>query len=122
MALEWVTSKSNVDARIGTFHRYDLLANLRFQNLRGQSLLPKGPPLPGTIAGVVSVTGDPASQRVRVYRRSDGALVGETLSAEDGTYTITGLDPNETHYVVALHGTLQYNAVVADNITPEGGT
>lgn len=42
------------------------------------------------VAGTVfDVDGDPASRIVRVYRRSDGAFVGQTLSdATTGAYSV----------------------------------
>lgn len=77
------------------------------------------PDYPGQISGVVTVKGDPAAQRVIALERSSGKKVAETTSASDGTYTLTGLDPEVSHVIVALDKNLEYNGVIADNITPE---
>ncbi|WFM72968.1 LamG-like jellyroll fold domain-containing protein [Halomonas sp. CKK8] len=74
---------------------------------------------PGQISGTVTVKGDPAAQRVLAFVRSTGKKVAETTSAADGSYTLTGLNPEVAHYVVALDKNLEYNGVIADNIVPE---
>lgn len=122
MSLDWMVGSENA-ARAKTFrNRY-----IHMKGVRWEGKYPTGSgsgvgvEYSGSISGVVTVLGDPAIQTVRAYRRSDGALVASTRSNPDGTYTLEGLNPEETHYVVALHGLLEYNAVVADNIVPEEG-
>ncbi|MBB3192040.1 hypothetical protein [Halomonas cerina] len=84
-----------------------------------EDLTPEEPTYLGQISGTVTVKGDPSAQRVLAFVRSTGKKVAETTSASDGTYTLTGLDPDAAHYVVALDKNLEYNGVIADNIVPE---
>lgn len=50
-----------------------------------------------TITGVIrDANGEPAARKIRLYRRSDGALIGRTESdATTGAYTITSMYPGE---------------------------
>ena len=75
----------------------------------------------GQLSGVVrDDTGTPCARTLRAYRRSDGALVGSTISdATTGVYAL-GTQTLERCTVVALDDTAgtQYNALVADLLTP----
>lgn len=78
-----------------------------------------------TYAGQLSGTikdeyAEPCSRVVRAYRRSNGALVGGTVSdPTTGAFTINTLSM-DAHTVVALDDLtgIHYNAVVLDNILP----
>lgn len=72
---------------------------------------------PNRIAGTVSVEGQPAVRRPRLYARVSGQYVAETHSAEDGSFEFTGM-PQGRYYVLAIDPTLEFEAVTADNIEP----
>ena len=72
----------------------------------------------GDPPGIVTIDGAPAAARVRVYDRTSGALVTETISAADGTYEIPGISASRQYYVVALDLAAEHNAAIADGITP----
>lgn len=71
------------------------------------------------ISGTVQEEGVNVQRVVRAYKRSDGSFSGGTISASDGTFSITV--PNEEHYLIFLDdetdGT-DYNAIIFDRITP----
>lgn len=55
---------------------------------------------------------------VRLYRRADGSLIGNTTSAGvSGTFEIESLY-NEQHYAVAIHSNEEINALIFDHIAP----
>lgn len=70
-------------------------------------------------AGYTMVNGTRTSGiPVRLYRREDGSLQGETTSAGvSGTFDIETLY-NEEHYAVALHPDGAINALIYDHIIP----
>lgn len=74
------------------------------------------------ISGTVKIddTPDiPVSRLVRLYRKSDGALMRETWSdAVTGAYRFDNL-ANITYFVLSHDHTAVYNAVIKDAITPE---
>ena len=93
------------------------------QRFRAQPILPRwrigGLYGRGRIAGTVTVLGQPASRRVRVYDLASGVLVGETWSSPiDGAYEIAGLNPARRYTVVGLDHTETHNAAIADLIVP----
>jgi len=73
----------------------------------------------GRITGTVTVKGTPAHRRVILLERKTHIVVRSTWAAGDGTYSFDWLDPNLTYTIIAHDYTGQYNAVVADNVTPE---
>lgn len=54
---------------------------------------------------------------VRLYRRSDGFLIGETTPNPDGSFSIQSLFV-EDHYIIALNNSDTHNALIYDYITP----
>ena len=73
------------------------------------------------IEGTVKEEGVGVERTVRLYKRSDGSLIGETTSAADGSFSIGGAIDNEEYYVVALDDTsdvTDYNALIYDRIIP----
>lgn len=55
------------------------------------------------LAGVVDYVTTPAPGRlVRVYLKASGALLRETVTAADGSYSFGDLAPDRDYYVVAL--------------------
>lgn len=73
---------------------------------------------PGVIQGVVTVDGLPSSQRVIALNRETGKKASEAMSKGDGTYTLKGLKIGTTYVVVAIDSNMEYNGVIADNVTP----
>ena len=72
--------------------------------------------------GITTIEGAPVSAEVRVLVRGefgeafDGAVVGSTVSASDGTWTVEGLDPDlKFDVVVRKEG---YNDVMVTNVSP----
>ena len=61
----------------------------------------------------------PVSRPVRLYRNDTGALVAETQSRVDGSYTFQGLSLDQRYFVVAFDPTHVHRAVVADHLTAE---
>lgn len=76
----------------------------------------------GYIAGLTEIQGVPVSltgnRRVRLYRKRDGVLVAETFSDSVGAYIFRNLSLVDRYFVVAFDETLNYNAVIKDNILP----
>lgn len=73
------------------------------------------------IAGAVKIddTPDiPVSRRVRLFDQLSGRLVRETWSAEDGSYSFDKI-ADRKFFVVAFDHTLQDNAAIKDQISPE---
>lgn len=73
----------------------------------------------GYISGRVTEKELPVSRRIMCYHRRTGALVGSTLSNENGDYRFNDLSPNASYFVVSLdenNDVVQYNAVVQDLI------
>lgn len=55
---------------------------------------------------------------IRMYRRSTGELIDETIPTISGTFSLFSLY-YEDHYVVALHDYTQFNALIYDFINPK---
>jgi hypothetical protein len=55
---------------------------------------------------------------LRMYLRSTGELIDETVPNDDGSFALNSIHFDE-HYVVALHTESEYNALIYDYITPE---
>ena len=69
-------------------------------------------------SGSVVSNGIPVSGTlVRLYRRSDGSLVGESYTTSSGTFNID-TPYTEDHYCVALHSSATYNALIYDRLQP----
>lgn len=88
-------------------------------------LLFKGTSGTGSITGTVRrqvtlTTTAPLARRVRLYRDSDGALIGQTMSdAVTGVYTFTGIDKGQAYTALAYDNVHNYRAVAADNLLPQ---
>jgi hypothetical protein len=76
-------------------------------------------PTDQTISGVIyDDTSATVARTVRVYRRSDGAFVGEvTSSGVDGTYTIACPDEEVQRIVLDDSGGTLYNDII-DRVIP----
>ena len=74
--------------------------------------------LAGVDPGIVTVAGVPAVARVFVYDKTTHQRVAVTLSDANGEWRVEFLDRNKRYYVVAFDASLQFNAVIRDNITP----
>jgi hypothetical protein len=73
----------------------------------------------GQISGTVTVADQPAVRHVLLLLRKSHLVVAATWSAPDGSYKFDWIDERLTYTVLAHDYTGQYNAVVADNVTPE---
>ena len=69
-----------------------------------------------SISGVVTVNGIPAQRKVRLHDKSNGVVVQETWSKEDGSYTFSDLDEIREYYVVSFDHPEVYNMVGKDRI------
>lgn len=75
---------------------------------------------PGHIAGTtVDQNGQPISRLVLLYDRRSFILLRSQWSDEAGQYRFEDLDPSKEYTLLAHDYKDQYNAVVADNVTPE---
>ena len=70
------------------------------------------------LTGTVKVQGVAAVRTVRSYVRSTGLLFATTVSAPDGTFTLSAPDINTDMYVVCLDDDLGevYNALIYDRV------
>lgn len=74
----------------------------------------------GRIDGTVTVVGEPAHRYVLLLDRLTHTVIATTWSdPETGAYAFHGLDATRLYTVLAHDYTRKYNAVVADNVTPE---
>lgn len=74
--------------------------------------------IPSISGTVKNAAGNFAARTVRAYLRSDGSLVGETISnGTTGAYSIETAT-TDSHYVICLDDDLNENALIFDNITP----
>lgn len=86
-----------------------------FASVRGGGLYGSG-----RIAGTVVAAGAPVVRRIRCYDVATGLLVGETWSAAGtGEYVFNSLNKSRRYLVVGHDHLGQYNAAVADLVTPE---
>ncbi|WP_180182798.1 hypothetical protein [Acinetobacter sp. YH01020] len=67
------------------------------------------------VKGVTFKLGSPTSCRVRVYNRSTGELLSETISKSNGSYILFGNNFGSS-YVVAIDPELEYNLASQDNV------
>lgn len=76
------------------------------------------PNTPPQLSGTVKDSlGNSAVRTIRSHRRSDGKIGGETISASDGTFTVSAYD-GSLHYVVFFDNDTDENAIIRDIITP----
>jgi hypothetical protein len=73
----------------------------------------------GRVEGSVSIEGEPASRKVRLFDGLTGLLIDETWSAQNGQYRFDFIDPSREYFVLAHDYGRQFNAVIADWVTPE---
>lgn len=75
--------------------------------------------LGGTISGVVTEYLVPLQYaRVYLYWRKTGYLINSCLSAEDGSYSFSGLNRTVAGYMVVAITDRDHNAIVYDKLTP----
>ena len=78
--------------------------------------------LGGDPGGLTTVSAIPASATVRILYRpnggepGDGVVVAETVSAPDGTWRVTGLDPTLKYDVVGRKA--GFKDVIVSNVSP----
>lgn len=73
------------------------------------------------ITGKVTELGVAGRYRVRLFEKSSGRLIRETWSNTNGDYSFPNIAYKENGYFVVAHdhSTPQYNAAIADLVTPE---
>ena len=74
-----------------------------------------------TISGVVTENGVPlANCLIHLHYRPDGACIGRTTSAADGTYSFTGLYADSNYFIVFQDkaGGTVYNDIIQSQFTP----
>lgn len=82
--------------------------------------------LPATVAtpsfivkGVVKTnSANTSGALVRLFERSNGALVGQAITKADGSYHFTVNDMKEK-FLIAHHPKRTFNAVTQDNVVPK---
>lgn len=67
------------------------------------------------VKGVTFKLGSPTSCRVRVYNRSTGELLSETISKSNGSYILFAVQHAEK-YVIAIDPDQEYNLATQDNV------
>lgn len=72
----------------------------------------------GTIMGSVSKQGVQIPCRVRIYEKSSGLKISETLTDPSGQYYFTNLEKLR-FFLVAHDPASQFNAVIQDNVVPK---
>lgn len=119
----WESEDQSGDGRVAiiVLNSSGRFAERRFERLQikqgGTNL-----PFEGAISGTVKELGAPVARVVRVYRRSDGQMAGETISdAGTGAYSFSNLDENEQYFVMSfddLNVAPTFNALVFDQVEP----
>lgn len=80
---------------------------------------PKGR-VDGTVKEHSAPSDLPLARMTYLHRQRDGRRVGATLSnATTGQYSFIDVDPAEKYFVLAFDHTLNYNAVVKSDVTPD---
>lgn len=72
----------------------------------------------GTIAGQATEVNLPTSCKVYLLDRRNGYLVRSTVSAADGSYRFDNIAMDVRYAVMAFDNEKEFNAVIADNLTP----
>lgn len=74
----------------------------------------------GTVKEKSTPTNTPLRRRVRLHYEKSGRMVRETWSdAATGAYSFDNIRGDQTYFVVSFDHTLNYRAVIADNLAPE---
>ena len=76
------------------------------------------PAIPDSPDGRFRKLNVPAVGRILIVERSSLAVVGDTLSAPDGTWQISGLNPSLVYTVIGLDDTGEQNAAIQDWVKP----
>lgn len=72
----------------------------------------------GTIAGQTTEVNIPTRCKVYLLDRRNGMLVLSTVSGGDGSYRFDHLNMDVRYAVMAFDRENEFNAVIADNLTP----
>lgn len=70
------------------------------------------------LAGNVRRNGEAARAIIVLHRRSDGMPIFRTRSRLDGSWRVDNLRAEDTYYLVCFDPGGQYNAEIADLMTP----
>ena len=108
------------NAKMGTYRGSPVVS--RDFHRMGAGLAVSGPKgrVDGTVKEHSAPSDVPLARMTYLHRQRDGRRVGATLSsATTGQYSFTNIDPAETYFVLAFDHTLNYNAVVKSDVTPD---
>jgi hypothetical protein len=73
----------------------------------------------GTLSGTVKEGAIPvASRKVFLLDKRNLSVLRCNISASDGSYSFAGLNKSLKYVVIAFDHTQNYNAVIADSVTP----
>lgn len=72
----------------------------------------------GADAGIVSVAGVPARRKVVLIDKATNQVIGQTASANDGTFRFDRITADREYMVIALDHQMQFNAVIRDGVIP----
>lgn len=95
-----------------TFSKFQRAGTARYDAVFGGAM---------RIAGTVAIDDSPdipVSRVVRLFDKQSGVLVRQTISGPDGSYQFERLTDRK-YFLVAHDHTLEYNAAIKDEITPE---
>lgn len=93
-----------------------------FDSVAKDQMLPVHRGQRGRVVGTLFAKGQPDApmvRRLRCFDEQTGALLGQTISANDGGYFFSGLDPTRRVFVVAFDDQDHYRAVIADKLLPQ---
>lgn len=119
---QYVQADGNAPRRLQTNVRHPVVwANFKNSGIAGNRLgrRPTRNRL-GVITGtVVDKDGFALRRQVRLYDRASGEFIAQTISLASGAYRFDGLHLDRRYTIVAVDYTDAFNAVVADNASPE---
>ena len=103
-------------------HPFANRPQMGFDTVAKDQMLPVHRSQKGRVAGTLFAKGQPDApmvRRLRCFDEQTGALLGQTISANDGGYFFSGLDPTRRVFVVAFDDEDHYRAVIADKLLPQ---
>ena len=102
-------------------HPFANRPQMGFDTVAKDQMLPVHRGQRGRVVGTLFAKGQPDApmvRRLRCFDEQTGALLGQTISANDGGYFFSGLDPTRRVFVVAFDDQDHYRAVIADKLLP----
>ena len=102
-------------------HPFANRPQMGFDTVARDQMLPVHRSQKGRVVGTLFAKGQPDApmvRRLRCFDEQTGALLGQTVSAPDGSYFFSGLDHTRRVFVVASDDQDHYRAVIADKLLP----